>query len=116
MCKHPVVDAGLFGVSLVAAPETAARALEETLAVLGCDAQALHGMVYPRLPNTWREGKRMGKLDREGKPVNGPNGRRVMTFVPFRDGRAKQALLYFNPSPERGRCIQEGVVFERAER
>lgn len=86
----------------------------ETLAVLGCDAQALHGMVYPRLPNTWREGKRMGKLDREGKPVNGPNGRRVMTFVPFRAGRAKQALLYFNPSPERGRCIQEGVVFERA--
>lgn len=86
---------------------------EELLTLLGCDPQAMHGMVYPRLPNTMREGKRMTKLDSEGKRVMGPNNRPVMHFVPFRHGASKQALLYFNPAPERGRSISEGVIFDR---
>lgn len=89
---------------------------EDLLVMMGCDPQALHGMVSPRLPNTWREGKRVGKLDRDGKPVFTTNGRgekkRVMEFVPFRYGPAKQALLYFNPAAERGRCVTEGLLYE----
>jgi len=85
---------------------------EELLTLLGCDPQAMHGMVYPRLPNTMREGKRMTKLDADGKRIM-HNGRPVMHFVPFRFGASKQALLYFNPAPERGRCISEGVIFDR---
>jgi hypothetical protein len=87
----------------------------ETLAVLGCDPQAAgNAMTSPRLPNTWREGKRMGKFDSAGKPLM-RNGRREMEFVPFRDGPAMQRLLYFNPSPEIGRSIVEGVTFEHGE-
>lgn len=85
--------------------ELAKADAKETLAVLGCDAQALHGMVYPRLPNTMREGKQMAKLDNAGKAIKGPNGRTVMGFVPFRDGASKQALLFFNPYAEIGKSI-----------
>jgi hypothetical protein len=87
----------------------------ETLAVLGCDPQAAGNvMTSPRLPNTWREGKRLGRFDSERKPLM-KNGRRVMEFVPFPEGRAVQRLLYYNPTPEIGRSIVEGVTFERGE-
>lgn len=86
---------------------------EELLTLLGCDAQAMHGMVYPRLPNTWREGKRMTKLDAEGKRIVDGRGKAVMHFVPFKLGPAKQSLIYFNPGAERGRCIAEGLIYER---
>ena len=87
---------------------------EELLTLLGCDPQAMHGMVYPRLPNTWREGKRMSKLDADGKPMVDARGKRVMHFVPFKFGSAKQTLLYFNPAAERGRCIAEGMIYARS--
>lgn len=84
----------------------------ETLTVLGFDPQAARNcMSSPRLPNTWREGKRVGKFDQAGKPLM-KNGRRVMEFRPFQDGRALQRLLYFNPAPEIGRSIAEGMIFE----
>lgn len=86
---------------------------EELLTLLGCDPQAMHGMVYPRLPNTWREGKRMSKLDADGKPVVDGRGKRVMHFVPFKFGASKQSLIYFNPAAERGRCIAEGLIYEQ---
>lgn len=86
---------------------------QETLAVLGCDAQALHGMVYPRLPGTWREGKRIGKRGPDGKPLKDDRGKTIMHFVPFGSGRSMQTLLYYNPSPDLGRSIAEGVIFER---
>lgn len=85
--------------------------VRELLCVLGCDHQALQSMVYPRLPNTIREGKRMGKRDEHGQVIR-KNGRAVMEFVRFRDGAAKQALWYFNPEPERLRSISEGLIFE----
>lgn len=87
---------------------------KETLAVLGCDPQAAGNlMTSPRLPNTWREGKRVGKFERDGITPMIKNGRRVMEFRPFPDGKELQRLLYFNPSPEIGRSIVEGVTFER---
>lgn len=86
---------------------------EELLTLLGCDPQAMHGMVYPRLPNTWREGKRMTKLDAEGKRITDGRGKAVMHFVPFKFGASKQSLIYFNPGAERGRCIAEGLIYER---
>lgn len=88
----------------------------ETLAVLGCDRQAAgNAMVAPRLPNTFREGKRVGKFEADGVTPMTKNGRRVMQFAPFRDGALKQALLYFNPAPVMGCSISEGVTFEHAE-
>jgi hypothetical protein len=95
--------------------ELASADAKETLAVLGCDAQALHGMVYPRLPNTMREGKQMAKLDNAGKPIKGPNGRTVMHFVPFRDGPARQSLIYFNPYAEVEKSIAEIPAMEVAD-
>lgn len=87
--------------------------VRETMAILGTDTQAMQSLVYPRLPNTMRKGKRMSKRDRVTNEVVRKNGRPVMEFVPFRDGPAKQALLYFNPGAEMGRCIAEGLIFER---
>lgn len=86
----------------------------ETLAILGTDTQALQSMVYPRLPNTFRKGKRMSKRDQVTNEVVRKNGKAVMEFVPFSDGPRKQSLLYFNPGAEIGRCIAEGLIFERA--
>ncbi len=86
----------------------------ETLAILGTDTQALNSMVYPRLPNTFRRGKRMSKRDPHTNEVVRKNGRAVMEFVPFSDGPRKQSLLYFNPGAEVGRSITEGMIFERA--
>ncbi len=86
----------------------------ETLAILGTDTQALQSLVYPRLPNTFRKGKRMSKRDPVTNEVVKKNGRAVMEFVPFEGGARKQSLLYFNPGAEMGRCIAEGVIFERA--
>ena len=85
----------------------------EVLTVLGCDPGAMQSLVYPRLPNTWREGKTAGKRDAHGQPVMDGRGRQVMGFMPFQHGRVMQRLLYFNPSPEPGRCIAEGLQFER---
>lgn len=87
--------------------ELAAEDAKETLAVLGCDAQALHGMVYPRLPNTMREGKQMAKRDSQGNTIKDNKGKTVMIFVPFRDGSARQTLLYFNPYPEKETAISD---------
>lgn len=85
----------------------------ELLELLGCDHQALNSLVYPRLPNTMREGKRMSKRDKEGKVIRDTRtNRAVMEFVRFRDGAAKQALWYFNPQPEKLRSIAEGLIFE----
>jgi len=86
----------------------------ETLAILGTDTQALQSLVYPRLPNTFRKGKRMSKRDRVTNEVVRKNGKAVMEFVPFADGARKQSLLYFNPGAEMGRCIAEGLIFERS--
>ncbi len=86
----------------------------ETLAILGTDTQALQSLVYPRLPNTFRRGKRMSKREPVTNEVVRKNGKAVMEFVPFADGARKQSLLYFNPGAERGRCIAEGIIFERA--
>lgn len=86
---------------------------KETLTVLGFDPQAASNcMSSPRLPNTWRDGKRGGKFEKDGTPMF-KNGKRVMEFKPFQEGRAMQRLLYFNPAPEIGRSILEGVIFER---
>lgn len=86
----------------------------ETLTLLGTDPQALKTMVYPRLPNTLRRGKRMSKREPGTNEVIKRNGRAVMEFVPFPDGVRKQSLLYFNPGAEIGRCIAEGMTFERS--
>ena len=85
----------------------------ETLSLIGCDAGAMHSMEYPRLPNTWREGKRMGERGPDGQIKRDGRGRAVMKFVPFASGRTRQALLYFNPAPVMGRSILEGEQFER---
>jgi hypothetical protein len=55
----------------------------------------------------------MSKRDAVTNEVVRKNGRAVMEFVPFADGGRKQALLYFNPAAERGRCIAEGIVYDR---
>jgi hypothetical protein len=88
---------------------------EETLITLGCDPQALKTMVYPRLPNTWREGKRMGVKGEDGKVKRDSKGKAIVRFQPFPHGRAMQSLLYFNPSAARGGCIMEGMIFEHGE-
>lgn len=87
--------------------------VRETMAILGTDTQAMQSLVYPRLPNTLRKGKRMSKRDRVTNEVVRKNGKVVMEFVPFHDGPAKQALLYFNPAAVIGRSIAEGLRFER---
>ena len=79
--------------------------------VLGSDGQAMHAMVYPRLPGTWREGKRVTKIGPDGKAVT-DRGKPVYKFQPFPDGRRKQRLMYFNPAPRKGQAIAEGVTFE----
>lgn len=88
--------------------------VRETLALLGTDTQAMQSLVYPRLPNTMRKGKRMSKRDPVTNEIVRHKGKAVMEFVPFRDGPAKQALLYFNPAAEVGRSIVEGLTFERS--
>lgn len=66
----------------------------DLLTRVGCDGQAMQGVVYMRLPGTMRHGKlRDGKVERFPEP-------------------RKQRLLYCNPAAE-GRCIGEGVIFER---
>jgi hypothetical protein len=87
---------------------------EETLTVLGCDPQAARNfMTCPRLPNTWREGKRAGKVGLNGEKIFDDRNKRVMVFSPFRNGPSKQALLYYNPSAALGQSIAEGPRFER---
>jgi hypothetical protein len=85
----------------------------EVLTVLGCDPQAMHGLVYPRLPATWREGKVMGERGPDGQMRRGPDGRAVMRFVPYADGLREQRLIYFNPGVQPGTSMREGLVFER---
>lgn len=84
----------------------------ETLVTIGCDPQALKPLVYPRLPNTWRDGKRMGVKGPDGKAVRDRQGKPVMKFFPFPHGRAMQGLIYYQPAAMMGRSITEGVTFE----
>lgn len=84
----------------------------EVLTVLGCDAQAMNTLVYPRLPGVWREGKLMAERDASGKAKRDAMGKCVMKFAPFEGGKRMQRLIYFNPRPDRGRSIMEGAIFE----
>lgn len=61
--------------------EECADMLMPMLTAAGCDSQAMHPIVYPRMPNKMRRGK--GFKDK---------------FEPFTNGARKQRLLYFNPS------------------
>lgn len=85
---------------------------EEFLTLTGSDPQALKPMVYPRLANTYRDGKRMGVRGEDGKVKRDGKGRAVMRFAPFDYGRTQQALLYYNPDVPKGQSIAEGVRFE----
>lgn len=84
----------------------------EVLTVLGCDAQAMQSLVYPRLPGVWREGKLMSERGSDGKAKRDAHGKCVMKFEPFEHGRRNQRLIYFNPRPEKGRSMMEGAIFE----
>lgn len=84
------------------------------LEILGADGQAMHGLLYPRLPCTWREGKMHQKKGPDGKALRDDKGRAMLQFVPFSDGRRNQRLLYFNPAPLKGRAIVEGLRFEHS--
>lgn len=87
----------------------------EVLSLIGCDPQAMKTMVYPRLPNTYREGKRMGVRGDDGKVKRDNKGRAIMRFAPFEYGRTNQSLLYYQPGAQRGQSIAERVRFEPAE-
>ena len=80
--------------------------------MLGCDAQAMQSLVYPRLPGVWREGKLVSERGSDGKAKRDAHGKCVMKFEPFEHGRRNQRLIYFNPRPDKGRSMMEGAIFE----